>query len=321
MTRLRSILALALAAMCACTAIARAQSPAPLLPVRVGVVASDQSTAMLYADSAGLFRAAGLAVTITKMRSGAEIAAGVAGGALDIGASQVVSLIAAHSRGLPFTLIAPTTYYSVDKRDSAIIVPSASTIHGPHDLAGKNVGVTSLNDIFALSLLAWLTQNGVDPHGVHFLEVPPPAAMAALQAGRIDASIVFQPAMSQAIDSNAFRAVGYPLDAMGKRPEVSAYFATSDWVGAHRDIVDRFVRVLHDASVYVSAHERETGPLLATFSGVDPAIVATMTRPGRALYLEPDALQPFVDAAVQFAFIPKGFPIQEMISPAALKPR
>jgi hypothetical protein len=46
-----------------------------------------------------------------------------------------------------------------------------------------------------------------------------------------------------------------------------------------------------------------------------------MTRPGRALYLEPDALQPFVDAAVQFAFIPKGFPIQEMISPAALKPR
>jgi ABC-type nitrate/sulfonate/bicarbonate transport system substrate-binding protein len=102
---------------------------------------------------------------------------------------------------------------------------------------------------------------------------------------------------------------------------VSAYFATSDWVGAHRDIVDRFVRVLHDASVYVSAHERETGPLLATFSGVDPAIVATMTRPGRALYLEPDALQPFVDAAVQFAFIPKGFPIQEMISPAALKPR
>jgi NitT/TauT family transport system substrate-binding protein len=216
-------------------------------------------------------------------------------------------------------MIAPTTYYSYDKRDSAIIVTSGSPIHTPHDLVGKNVGVSSLNDIFSLALIAWLTQNGVDPQTVHFLEIPPPTAPPALEQGRIDASIVFQPVMSQALASKRFRAVGYPLDAMGKRSEVAAFFATSDWVAAHRDLVERFNHAIYDASIYVSAHERETAPVLAEFAGVDPALVANMTRPGRALYLEPDQLQSYVDAAAKFGFIAKPFPVEDMISAVALK--
>jgi NitT/TauT family transport system substrate-binding protein len=320
MNRTRLIaLALALATALATGTNALAQTAAPQ-DVRVGIVASDQATAMLYADSAGLFKKAGLNLSITKFRSGAEIAAAVAGGALDIGASQVVSLISAHAHGIPFVMIAPTTYYSAEKRDSAIIVPAGSPLRTAHDLAGKNVGVSSLKDIFTLSLMSWLTQNGVDPQGVHFLEIPPSEAPAALEAGRVDASVVFQPVMTQSIDSGKFRALGYPLDAMGKRSQVSAYFATSDWVAAHRDVVDRFTHVLYDASLYVSAHERETAPVLAAFSGVDPQIVATMTRPGRALYLDPSELQAYVDAAYKFKFITKSFPVEEMISPAALKP-
>ena len=105
---------------------ASAQVPAPLQEIRVGVAPSDQATALLYGDSAGLFRKAGLQITIEKMRSGAEIASGVVGGALDIGASQVVALIEGHARGVAFTMIAPTTYYSADKRDSGLIVPAAS---------------------------------------------------------------------------------------------------------------------------------------------------------------------------------------------------
>ena len=301
-------------------ALAQTSAPAAAPTIRVGLVASDQGTPLLYAQSAGLFKKAELSVEIQKFRSGAEIAAAVAGGALDIGGSQVVSLITAHSRGLPFVMIAPTTYYNYDKRDSAIIVTSGSPIHTPHDLVGKNVGVSSLNDIFSLALMAWLTQNGVDPQGVHFLEIPPPTAPPALEQGRIDASVVFQPVMSQALASNKFRAVGYPLDAMGKRSEVAAFFATSDWVAAHRGLVERFNHAIFDASVYVSAHERETAPVLAEFSGVDPALVANMTRPGRALYLEPDQLQSYVDAAAKFGFIAKPFPVAEMISSVALKP-
>jgi NitT/TauT family transport system substrate-binding protein len=297
-----------------------AQTAPPLQEIRVGVAPSDQATALLYADSAGLFRKAGLQVTITKLRSGAAVSAAVAGGALDVGGAQVVALIEGHARGVAFSLIAPTTYYSAEQRDSGLIVPVASTIKGPRDLAGKTVGVVSLQDIFSLALLDWLTQNGVDPQGVHFLEVPPSAAAAALDQGRLDASIVFQPAMSQDVASGKYRIAGYPLDAFGKRSQVTAYFALPDWIAAHRDMVDRFNRALYDASVYVSKHERETAPLIAAFADVDPQIVENMTRPGRALYLNPAEIQPFIDAAEKFGYIPKGFPAAEFISPAALKP-
>jgi NitT/TauT family transport system substrate-binding protein len=298
---------------------AAAQTPA-LQDVRIGVVGSDQATALLYADSAGLFRKAGINAIITKASSGAAIASAVAGGALDVGQSQVVSLILAHARSVPFVMIAPTTYYSFEKRDSAIIVPASSPIRSARDLTGKTVGVSSLNDIFTLSLKAWLKQNGVDPDTVHFLEVPPPTAPSALDTGRIDASVVFQPVMALSISSGKFRAVGYPLDAMGKRSEVAAYFTTMAWATAHRDLVDKFAHVLYDASSYVADHERETAPVLAQFSGVDVHVVENMTRPGRALYLVPAELQPYIDAAAQFHLIDKPFPADEMISAAALKP-
>jgi NitT/TauT family transport system substrate-binding protein len=299
---------------------AAAQTAAPLPEIRVAISTSDQGTALLYADSAGLFRKAGLNVTITKMRSGAEIVAGIVGGSLDIGNSSVVTVIEGHARGVPFQMIAPTTYYSADKRDSGLIVPVASPIKEPRDLIGKNVGVVSLQDIFTLSLLVWLTQHGVDPQAVHFVEMPPPAAAAAMEQGRLDAAVVFQPVMSQDVGSQKFRILGYPLDAMGKVSEVSAFVAMPDWVAAHRDIVDRFNRALYNASIYVSKHERETGPILATWAGVDPEVVATMTRPGRSLYLVPEQLQNFVDEAAKFKLIDKPFPVAELISPAALKP-
>ena len=161
---------------------AAAQTATPLPEIRVAISTSDQGTALLYADSAGLFRKAGLNVTITKMRSGAEIVAGVVGGSLDIGNASVVTVIEGHARGVPFQMIAPTTYYSADKRDSGLIVPVGSAIKAPRDLIGKNVGVVSLQDIFTLSLLVWLAQHGIDPQGVRFVEMPPPAAAAAMKS-------------------------------------------------------------------------------------------------------------------------------------------
>lgn len=308
---------LAIVAVLAGPVPTRSQAPEV---IRVGTGTSDQVSALLYADHAGLFKAAGLTLQITKMKGGAEIAAAVTGGSLDIGLANVVSLITAHARGIPFTMIAPSTLYRADYHpDEALLVRSDSPFRSARDLVGKTISVVSLQDIFTLSLLVWLDKNGVDPQSVKFVELPPSSAAAALAQSRIDAAIVFQPFMQDAVQSGGARIFAYPLSAIGKQLEVSSWFGTTDWVTAHRDAVVRFEHAIYDASLYIGKHEDESAPLLAAFAGVDTETVLRVPRPSRALYIRTSELQPFIDAAAKYKFIPKPFPADELISPYALK--
>ena len=54
------------------------------------------------ASDGGFFKAAGIDVTFVGGNNGQAIAAGVAGGAIDIGMSNTVSLVQARANGLPF---------------------------------------------------------------------------------------------------------------------------------------------------------------------------------------------------------------------------
>src|SRR5580698_1163326 len=91
-------------------AVAAQTSTAPNT-VRVLIAPSDGVTAVVYAKHAGLFEKAGLDVTLDTQHNGAAVAAGVASGNYDIGNSSVTSILLAHERGLPFTLVAPAGIY------------------------------------------------------------------------------------------------------------------------------------------------------------------------------------------------------------------
>ena len=295
-----------------------AQSEPPL--IHVGAALDDQSTPLLYAVHAGLFKKAGLNVEIEKLGSGSVVAAAVAGGSLEIGKAATYAIILAVAKGLPFTLIAPIAYYSSDAPDGALIVAPKSTFKTARDLAGKTLGVTTLQDFNMLATLAWIDQNGGDPAQVKFVEIPPPAIAAAIEAGRIDGAPVFEPAYTGAVSSGRARVGAYVYNAIGKHYTGAALFANAKWVADHRDTVDRFNRVMLEANQYVAAHESETIPLIAQFVGIDQALLLKMHHPGRATYLEAADVQPLIDLAAKYKIIAKSFPAQQMICDCALRP-
>ncbi len=61
----------------------------------------------------GFFKRAGLTnVTLQTIPTGAAMTAAVAGGAIDIAISNIVSIAQAYQRNVPFTLVAPAGLYS-----------------------------------------------------------------------------------------------------------------------------------------------------------------------------------------------------------------
>jgi NitT/TauT family transport system substrate-binding protein len=309
-TRLGAILALA-----ALTTAAATAQPAPLLTIRVASSPADDLTPILYAQKTGMFAKAGLNVEFNRMNSGSAVTAAVIGGSIDIGKSSLIPLITAHVHGVPVAIIAPGEIWLTNAPISAMVVRKDGPINSARDLNGKTVAVVALGDMTHTDARAWIDQHGGDSKSVHYLELPSAAALAALNDGRIDAANLTNPFMSQVVASGQVRIIGRPPDAIanGKTFQITAFFTTSDYLAKNPAAVAKFREVLRAAAAYTNTHHADTVAMTATFWGIDPAVLAGMSRSDVGLTLDPRDIQPVIDISAKYGVIEKSFNAREML--------
>lgn len=307
----RSGAATAAAAIAGAPAIVRAQA---LTTVRVAAALEDDATPILYGVQSGIFKKYGLDVQLQGIASGSAAAAAVAGGAIDIGKSSLTSLIAAHVRGLPFSLVAPSGLYTSDAPVAAFVVPKNSTVKSGADLNGKTISASSLKDLMTLATEAWIDQHGGDSNAVKFLELPSSAVAAALDQGKIDGATVLYPALAEALKDGKSRVIGYSFDAIAKRFLIAAFFASNDYIAKNTDVVRRFAAAVRESTIYTNAHHAETLALVATWSKISAETLSHMTRSTSAVSFSLAEIQPVIAAAAKYKIIEKEFPAQELIA-------
>jgi NitT/TauT family transport system substrate-binding protein len=278
---------------------------------------ADACTPANYAISAGLFRRAGLNVEMTAMRNSGGILAAVTGGTLQFGASATMPLIAAHAHGVRFEAVASLIMHVSDVHDSLMLVRKDSPIRSGADMNGKTFAAATLNDVNAISTLAWIDKTGGDSRTVHIVELPYPAMAAALDEGRVALATVLSPILDQALATGKLRAVGSSHDAIGKQFMAGAWFVTAEYAAANPDVIRRFATVMHEANAYANTHHAETVEIAAAFIGLDPAVVARSTRTHFGTTLDPRDIQPVIDVAARYNVIDKPFDARELINPIA----
>jgi NitT/TauT family transport system substrate-binding protein len=287
--------------------------------IRLGTGPDQSTTPVLYAIAAGIYKKYGISVEAVPVGSGAAAAAALAGGSVDIAKTSTIGTITAIAKGLPFTAIGSLGHYDAGHPNYALLVLTDGPVKTAADLAGKTFASLSLVDQNSVATQAWLDEHGVDRSTVKYLEIPPAAALAALEAHRIDAVTTFEPFFSQMVETGKARVLGYPMDAIARRFPDTLMFARPDWVSANRDTVDKFLRATKEASAYVSGHESEALPVLARFLNLDPSALGHQIFPPRGVGLTPRDLQPVIDDAAKYGVISKPFPAQQMICSCALK--
>ena len=255
------------------------------------------------------------------MTSGAALSAAVAGGSLQIAGSSVMGLITAHTRGVPFQIVAPGTVYVSDKTAELLLVRKDAPIHTGADMNGKTIASPALGDLLSTAILSWIDQNGGDVKTVRQIELPSAATQAALESGRIDAAGFVEPRLSEALRGGNVRVLAKPLDAIGKRFMISAEFATADFINANRDVIARFAKAQCEANAFANAHPDQTAPWLADFAKID---VDAILHGRREIFDETmivDNLQRVIDAAARYKVIAQSFDARDMISPVVLNAR
>jgi NitT/TauT family transport system substrate-binding protein len=281
------------------------------LAIRISGVPFEVTAQPYYAQEMGFFKKAGLTASLDAFSTnGAAIAAAVEGGSLDVGVSNVPSLVGAHLRGLPLVIVAGAGLYTSTAPGEVLMVPNASPLRTAKDLEGKTIAINSLKSIAQYGPQAWIDQQGADSSKVNFIELTSAAIPAALTEGRVDAGLVNEPFIGPAKKSS--RIFADCFDAVAPRFMVSAYFTTIAWARAHPDLLRRFVGVMHETAVWANKNKDRSAEILAGVSKIPLETIRVMNRTTYSESVDPRLIQPVIDVSAHYGGA-KSFAASEMI--------
>jgi NitT/TauT family transport system substrate-binding protein len=299
-----------------------AAGAAPLLPfgpaaaadaIRVIGLPIDTGLEVQYAQAAGIVERSGLSVQVQNMYAGAAVQAAIAGGAADVGLTNVSSLATARDKGLPVVMVASAGLYSSHAPTSVLMVANDSPLKTARDLNGKTVAVNGLKSISQLGPEAWIDKNGGDSSTVKFIDMPFAEMPQALATHRIDAALIAEPQATEA--KKTARVFADPYDAIGSSFMITCWFSTAQWVAANTDLARRFAAMIYRAAAWSNRHQAQTGVVLIGVTKLDLAIARTMPRVEFAENVDLPALKPHLDAAFKYGLIAKPVAPEDLLAP------
>jgi NitT/TauT family transport system substrate-binding protein len=280
-------------------------------PLHIATIPLDAGAEAYYGYDMGYFRDAGIDATVEAIPSGAAILAAVAGGAVDVGFANLISIAVAYKHNVPVTLLAPGSLYTASIPTSVLMVPANSPAKTARDLNGKTLAVNGLKTITQYAPQLWIDKNGGDSTTIKFVEMTFPQIVEALGSNRIDAAIVADPFIAQA--KPAARILADAYDAIGSRYIIGCWFSTTQWAAAHSAVAGRFAQAIARTAQWANTHKPASGQILAKYAKMDPAVAATMLRVDFAPRFVKSDMQPVIDLVARYGGLPATFPADELI--------
>ena len=304
-----------LAAAAALPAVPRGARAAGVT-LHVGSSLEDTVRPLLWGINAGVFRKQGLEINVDGMGSGAATTAAVVGGALDVGHTSLLTVFAAHQRGVPIQMVAQGWNYIKSDPRGGLLVRKDAPYQTGRDFNGKTFAASAIGDLKSLVIRAWVDQHGGDSKTLKFVELPASAEVAALQAGRVDGIVAFDPWIDMALASGTIRQLADPNDAVAPRYLVTGWIARTEWIAANPAVVRGFYAGMRTSAAYANGHDAEMAPVLAPFFHQSVAELAKSRHLPLATALDPRDIQPVIDAAVRYGALPATFSASDLIAPA-----
>lgn len=312
---------LVLAALClaaslvSCLSILSAPARAEMV-LKVGYMPIGDCLQLYVAEDMGFFAEAGLRVDKLAMKGGAVIAPAVEAGEIEIGWSNVISLIIAHAKGFDFQILTPGALeIEGANRVHALLAAKDGPVASVAELSGKTVAINTLGNINELSMLVLMEQNGLDRAKVRLVEVPFPDMAAALASGSAQAALAIEPFLTAMRESGTVRELVPAVHrTLGERFMIGGWFGRKEWATKNPDKLRAFQAAIAKATGFILEHPDKVREILVANTKLKPELAARIALPGFTLDFGLPDLQRLIDLSAKYAFIPAPFPAGEIVA-------
>jgi ABC-type nitrate/sulfonate/bicarbonate transport system substrate-binding protein len=275
-------------------------------PVAVSVsdTAGVPSAFLEYGVQEGFFRKRGLDVTVQPSQGGATVVPAVVSGDVDIGGSNLVSVLLAQGKDIPVKIVAPGTFVDGRKDFSAIVVAKDSDIREPKDLEGRTLAVNTLKNVAEVTARESLERQGVDTSKIELTEVDFPDMTAAVEQGRVDAAFAIEPFVTQATAAGN-RIVARPY--VGTKPglQIGCYFTSEQYLAENEDTVASFREAVGETAEAIAADPSGFREFLPEASEIPPPAAQNAVLPAWKASSDPESLELTAELMARYEVTPE----------------
>ena len=306
----RSLLSLAGSlAFCACLPRARAADRT----ITVGYTAINEFTGLFVARDKGLFEKRGLDVAATLIPNNATIPAALYAGGIQIGTPSVTTLLQAVDGGMDLQFVCGGGVLSAARPSVGIIVRATDGPDAAAGLIGKRIGVPGLNALFHVIARRWLSQNGVDPSKVNFVETPFSQMYDLLRGGQIDVVIAGDPVRSRIIADGLGKPLGNMLSSVPEGALSGNYATTASLAQANPAILSAFRDAIGEADQIAAADPSGTLEIVSHYLRLPVDILAKLPPPTLRAQIDRSQIEFWVQVAREQGMLRHSVSVEKLL--------
>jgi NitT/TauT family transport system substrate-binding protein len=248
----------------------------------VAVKAAYQAVAscanFFVAKEKNFFAAEGVDLSASAVASNIIVQA-VAAGQYALGVTDIVQVTNLVLKGSDLKIIYPAALVAAEHPYALVLVPSGSPIKSAKDLAGKTIGVHSLQSYVDATLKAWLKGVGVDPASVRFLPVGFAGIVPAVRSKQVDATFALEPQAATMLREGIATVLGAPTETLGTHL-AAGYIASESWLDKNPAVARGLVRALDRATEWLIANPSELAGVVSRNCNIAIEVANEMRMPG-----------------------------------------
>ncbi|HEU4807973.1 MAG TPA: ABC transporter substrate-binding protein [Homoserinimonas sp.] len=251
------------------------------------------SAAVYLGAQEGFFADEGIDLTINSLPANSKaVVEMVAAGNAAFGLSDTLTLLVEHSSGTPVKVLSGAYSSTSDPNSdfAALVVKQDSPITTITDIQGKIVSTAAPRSLDETVVQGMISDDGGNPAGVHFVKVPPSAAIGALESDEVDVAFLVEPYLSWAVEAG-HRVLSYPYVEYVNYLNVAAFFTSSETAENNPELAERFTSAVEKSLTFAQNNPQAARDIFATYTTTEEGTRTTLIMPRFTPTIERPALE------------------------------
>lgn len=276
-----------------------ASAAAPQTKITIGYTPVADTVSSYAAQEEGIFARHGLDAKFQLVGSSAILVTSLVAQSVDIASITPAVLLQAVDGGIDLVVVSGAAVSTHSQRTSGVLARNGSNIHKAADFIGKKVAVVALRSSLHIQFARWLSDQGVDPKKVTFVEAAYATHLDLFRGGSVDAVVNSEPFISRIAATKTGYTVSYLSDRLPEGTATVIYVATRDWVKAHPAAVKAFQQSIVEGVQFTAANAPKARSYISKYLKLPPEAVTASAWGHLQGALTPAQLQWWVDTMTQ----------------------
>ncbi|MDL2246603.1 ABC transporter substrate-binding protein [Methanobrevibacter sp. OttesenSCG-928-K11] len=213
--------------------------------VKIGYLPSDHDSALFVAQADKSYEAKGIKIETVQFNNGGDLMTAMASGEVDVGYVGITPVLSSIEKGVPVKVIS-----GAQIEGSGLVVGNSSNITSVADLKGKSVATPGEASIQYMLLEYALNQSGLSIDDVEASAMKVAPMNDALNSGKIDAMLTYEPFVSTAVNNGAIE-LESSADILPGHP-CCVVVASDDFIKNNPDELKDILEIHENATNYIN---------------------------------------------------------------------